>query len=86
MTAPRYVDLATLLLQAGPDGMVVRVLPGYCTAWSGTAPYPNTVSAGATQYTNLPVMFPSLMATGQIVLVKVGDSAPFILGRIYVPA
>lgn len=86
MSAPvprRYVDLASLLLTAeGASGLTVRVLPGYCTAWDDVT-RENTVSAGATEYTDLPSMFPSLMAVGPIVLVAVGEASPFILGRIY---
>lgn len=84
MTAPRYIDLAQLLLSGVGSGQQVQILPGYATAWDGVT-RENTVSAGATEYSNLPCMFPTLMAVGPIVLIKVGDAAPIILGRIYLP-
>jgi hypothetical protein len=84
MTAPRYIDLAQLLLSASGSGQAVQVLPGYVTAWNGTT-RENTVSAGATEYANLPSMFPGELAIGPVVLIKIGDAAPFILGRIYLP-
>lgn len=85
MTAPRYIDLVSLLLPATGGGQAVQVLPGYVTAWDDVT-RENTVSAGATEYSNLPCMFPTLLAVGPVVLIKVGDASPTILGRIYLPA
>lgn len=75
-------DLARLLVPT-PDGGTSIVIAAYLTAWdAGTGA--NTVSIGATSYTNLGYINPAGLSIGPVVLLDLPGS-PIILGRVYRP-
>lgn len=80
-------DQITPLFFSGDDAGGSDILMGaIMTSWNGTT-YENIVSqGGSVTWTNLPVMFPSLMSTGHVMLIKnPGSGTPIVLGRIYIP-
>lgn len=79
MTAA-YGELAAQLLGT-PDSGSPQVLAAYMTEWdAGT--YANTVALGGASWSNLPVLNPSSLAVGPVVVLVTGG-APLVLGRIF---
>lgn len=73
--------LADLFLTPSAGSPLQPLLGGTMTAWNGGT-YANTVVVGSVTYTNLPVINPTLLSTG-LVLVAVTAAGPIILGRIF---
>jgi multidrug efflux pump subunit AcrA (membrane-fusion protein) len=81
--ATESLDLARQIIGAKP-GVVLPIFGGYLTVWTGVAPYPNTVLANGTTYTNLALINPTLLAVGPVLLIDT-PARPIILGRLYTP-
>jgi hypothetical protein len=74
--------LASVLL-GDNRGRPLTIIGAYLLTWDGTT-HENTVADGPTVYTNLDVLFPTLLAVGPVVLIK-PPGRPIILARIYTP-
>lgn len=84
MTSP----LGSLLLASQPQGGQQAethsiTQGGVCTKWDTTS-YENEVMFGQTKYTNLSVVNPAAMSTGQVLLL-ITPAKPIILGRLFRP-
>lgn len=73
--------LAPLFQPFNGGSGAVSIIGGILQTWNPTT-YENTVKVGATQFTNAGVLYPSLLSTGNVVLLMTA-AGPIILGRIY---
>ncbi len=73
--------LTRLLLDRDSGGDQPSVLGAYMSAWDPLT-YANTVSVGAVNYTDLPVLLPALQAVGPVLLLST-PAGPVVLGRLY---
>lgn len=73
-------SLARTIVAPG-GGRPLDLFGGYLLTWDGGT-YENTVSIGATVYTNLACLAPTLLAVGPVLLIRT-RARPIILGRIY---
>lgn len=90
MTTPGYPNtplgaavsaaLAGVIIAPG-GGKPLDVFGGYLLTWDGVT-YENSVSTGATTYTNLACIAPTLLAAGPVLLIRT-KARPIILGRLY---
>jgi len=74
--------LATVLLGSN-RGEPLVLIGAYLLTWDDIT-HENTVADGPTVYTNLDLLFPTLLAVGPVLLIK-APGRPIILGRIYTP-
>lgn len=74
--------IARLLFGAGGAGEGVSLLQGATlTAWDGVT-YACTVTAGTAVYTDIPVLNPTTLVLGRVLL-GFGPAGPVILGPLY---
>jgi hypothetical protein len=85
-TSPAPFESAALaaLLLGDNRGRPLDVFGAYLLTWDDVT-HENTVADGPTVYTNLDLLFPTLLAVGPVLLIK-ASARPIIFGRIYTPA
>jgi hypothetical protein len=77
---PSYDSVARFLV-GQPDGRTLAIYGAYMTEWDPVTRW-NVVSGGAQEFTDLPMINPTLLAVGPVLLLET-PAAPIILGRIY---
>lgn len=73
--------LARLFLGSDGGSNLAPVIGGTMETWNATT-YANTVRVGSVVYSNLPVVNPSALSTGTVLLLKT-EASLVVLGRIY---
>lgn len=72
-------DYLTRLLTVDPEPDRPVALGAYLTAWNPTTGE-NTVSVGATNYTNLPAIRPTITGTGPVLILFTPE--PVLIGTV----
>jgi hypothetical protein len=71
------------LLLGDNRGEPTDFVGAYLLTWDDVT-HENTVHDGPTVYTNLDVLFPTLLAVGPVLLIRM-PARPILLGRLYTP-